>query len=536
MFETILRKPDAILVHHEQGSDIKSDVQVQTELKNDSLQVYVYAYDTPLKYIRLRWNFKEKCTGSILSDAWERGYGDMGWENMHPATSMPWYFYIKDEKTMAGYGVKVRPSALCMWQLDSRGVSLWLDVRNGGFGVLLKGRRIKACSIVYEQYSLEGKHSFEIAQEFCKKMCEDPIFPTSPVYGANNWYYAYGHSSREEILNDTKYLMSMCKDNANPPFMVIDDCWQLKRSDSYIGGPWISNDKFGDMKSLIDQIKEEGARPGIWMRFLLDNSEEVPQECRLASGYLDPSHPLVLEHIQEDIERVCSWGIELIKHDFTTFDIFGKWGFQMHPTMTEDGWHFYNRNLTSAEIVVNLYTAILEAAKKTNTLILGCNTIGHLGAGLMHMNRSGDDTSGKLWERSLRMGVNTLAFRLPQHKTFYDIDADCLGIMETLPWKQNRLWAKLLAYSGTSLFVSAKPGVLSETEKEELSSYLAINSIQTNKAIPLDWEETVFPEEWKIDEEIVSFAWDYENGLTGLQGRGKAWDFAFLNEITDHLW
>ena len=46
----------------------------------------------------------------------------------------------------------------------------------------------------------------------------------------------------------------------------------------------------------------------------------------------------------------------------------------------------------------------------------------------MHLNRTGDDTSGRIWERTRRMGVNTLAFRLPQHNTFYHIDADCVGI------------------------------------------------------------------------------------------------------------
>lgn len=89
-------------------------------------------------------------------------------------------------------------------------------------------------------------------------------------------------------------------------------------------------------------------------------------------------------------------------------------------------------------------------------MIIGCNTIGHLGAGLMHLNRTGDDTSGRIWERTRRMGVNTLAFRLPQHNTFYHIDADCVGIFGMIPWEKNRQWADVLAKSGTPLFVSGK--------------------------------------------------------------------------------
>ena len=52
----------------------------------------------------------------------------------------------------------------------------------------------------------------------------------------------------------------------------------------------------------------------------------------------------------------------------------------------------------------------------------------------LDLNRTGDDTSGRIWERTKRMGVNTLAFRLPQHNTFYHIDADCVGIFRKDPW------------------------------------------------------------------------------------------------------
>ena len=128
------------------------------------------------------------------------------------------------------------------------------------------------------------------------------------------------------------------------------------------------------------------------------------------NGCLDPSNPQALEYIKRDVKRICDWGYTLIKHDFSTFDLFGRWGFEMNPLVTKDGWHFYDESMTSAEVVKLLYKAILEASKETNTIILGCNAIGHLGAGLMHMNRTGDDTSGLNWERTRSMGINTLAF------------------------------------------------------------------------------------------------------------------------------
>ena len=130
----------------------------------------------------------------------------------------------------------------------------------------------------------------------------------------------------------------------------------------------------------------------------------------------------------------------------------------------------------------------------------------------MHMQRTGDDTSGKTWERTKMMGVNTLAFCLPQHGTFFDIDADCVGIMGKIPWKLNSQWADLVTRSGTSLFVSAKPGVLNETEKEELHQMMLKASLQEEHKIPVDWEYTDCPELWADENEEVEYNWYEEAG------------------------
>ena len=63
------------------------------------------------------------------------------------------------------------------------------------------------------------------------------------------------------------------------------------------------------------------------------------------------------------------------------------------------------------------------------------------------MNRTGDDTNGREWERTRKMGVNTLAFRMIQNGIFYMTDADCVGVMGPVPWSLNRLWLDVLARS-----------------------------------------------------------------------------------------
>lgn len=436
----------------------------------------------------------------------------MEWRGICGSRIMPWYFLISSEDVQWGYGVKVRPSAMCFWQMDSQGITLVLDVRCGGRGVFLEGRTLKVAEIVAMEAERLG--AFEAAKEFCGIMCTDPILPDFPVYGSNNWYYAFGESSEREILRDTDYLLTLTNGAEHMPYMVIDDSWQELRSPEYIGGPWKKgNDRFPDMKRLAEKIKEKGAHTGIWIRFLQNKDEEIRDEWRMKhNGCLDPSRPEVQEYIRKDVKRICEWGYELIKHDFSTYDLFDRWGFEMNPLVTTDGWSFFDKTKTSAEIVKKFYETIYEEAKKYKVLILGCNTIGHLGAGLMHINRIGDDVSGIYWERVRRMGINTLAFRLPQHRVFYEVDADCVGVVGKIPWKLNRQWADVLAESGTPLFVSVLPGVLEENQKEELSQIMYKASGQHKHKIPVDWQETNCPEIWCDETETCTYQWYEEEG------------------------
>lgn len=496
------------------------DINVKLNQDNEHLAIFLTAQTSKVKWIKLRWNnLSWDKNVRFLGDAWERGYGDMEWKGMNPNRFMPWYFCAKSEAKSICYGVKVRPSAMCFWQVDSLGMTLFLDVRCGGSGVNLKGRVIKLADVI--ACEMRDCTSFEAMQEFCGQMCEDPILPKYPVYGSNNWYYAYGKSSESEILADCDYILNLTKDIENKPYMVIDDCWQEHhRLNEYNGGPWTKgNEKFPDMKALADKLVQKGVRPGIWVRLLLNEDENIKNEWRLShNNCIDPTNPEALNYIKEDIKRICNWGYTLIKHDFSTFDLFGKWGFQMSPLVTDDGWHFYDDSLTSAEVVKLLYKAILDAsveASNGEALILGCNTIGHLGAGYMHINRTGDDTSGVIWERTRFMGVNTLAFRLPQHGKFYEIDADCVGIDGGISWSMNKQWADVLAQSGTPLFISVRPNILDETEKQELHEILKVASKQEHHVIPVDWEETTCPEHWQDKDHDIDYKyqWFEETGL-----------------------
>lgn len=529
-----IRTPDYIGIYTENGnenflfsSNIQNDdVIVNVLLKNELLHIDLTADNTPVKYISLRWNFTEQekrlDTVKVYGDVWERGYCDLEWRGIVPDRMMPWVCAVSNgsdqNRDFMGrhtecFGVKTGPCAMCMWQYDTNGLTLWLDVRCGGRGVVLQNRTLSVCDVLFGDY--HNTSAFDALKTFYKSLCDAPLTVDHKVYGTNNWYYAYGKTSHEEILNDTRLLMDCCGELENKPYIVLDDGWQKNSCDA----PWniLREGKFYDMKALADQMKEMGARPGLWIRPLSDQKFEVTNKdsdmrSHCNNLYLDASHPQVLKYVENLINMICDWGYTLIKHDFSTYDMLGYWGFERPREFAKDGWSFYNRNKTTAEIILDFYRVIYNASKG-RAIVLGCNVIGHLAAGFVHLNRTGDDTSGREWERVRKYGVNALAFRMLHHEAFFLADADCVGIMGEIDWDMNREWMTAVANSGTPLFVSPKPNVMSSAQLEELKQAYKINSVQQDELIPLDWMENVTPEKWLLNGKEKQFNWYEKTGI-----------------------
>lgn len=506
MMIDILRKPDDMIVHSYNGNE---DIVVETELVGRKLNLYVTANKSHPIFVTLRWNYKADEPVRIMGDKWERSYADLEWRSLNGENFMPWYFLASNGKDTTCCGVEVRPNSFVCFQYDASGVTAWVDLRNGATGVHLNGRRLHACTFLCEHY--EGMSEFKAAQKFCKVMCTDPILPKEPVYGSNNWYYAYGKSSYEEIMQDADLIAMLAGQNENKPYMVIDDGWSVNSC----CGPWVPNERYGDMKKIADEFKAKGLKPGIWFRPLHDTEAyEQHPEWRISrivnneeqKFYLDPSNPEVKQYLRDTIRKITGWGYQLIKHDFSTFDLFGDYGAALNGKITTkySGWSFYDRTKTNAEIVLDFYKLIREEAG--DAVIIGCNTISHLCAGLVEVNRTGDDTSGNHWSRTRALGINTLAFRLCQNKAFYMVDADCVGVRPNgVPWKMNRKWLDLLAKSGSPLFASINPSELTEEMKKDFIEAYKINSVQKDEAEPLDWTYNNEPHKWLINGEVVEY-------------------------------
>lgn len=488
-------------------------ILVELENKNGGVSVALSANE-PVKGICLRWKGEFSKTTRVLGDHWERAYADLGFISIRPERMLPWYFLANDGVKTDCYGVKTGPNAFCMFYASAEGIDMVADVRNGTNGVKLNGRRLEVCTVVSRE-GKENESAFEAGRAFCRMMCEAPRLPKAPVYGSNNWYYAGGEITNSSVLEDVKLIAELTDGLENRPFMVIDDGWQVKHKGGwggYNGGPWNKgNEDFPDMGALAAKMREYDVLPGIWMRPLHYRGEEYDKlGGRLRNeDVLDPTLPAVKELIAKEVKGITDWGYKLIKHDFSSVDITGRWGVGMiGSSVTGGDWGFSDDSRTTAEIVLDFYNIIRKAAG--DAYIIGCNTFSHLSAGIFELQRIGDDTSGHDWVRTRRYGVNTLAFRAIQHDAFYSADADCIGLTGQIPWELNRQWLELLAKSGTPLFVAPDPKVITDEQRNDLRRACEIASKPQPLGEPVDWLNNDCPAVWRFGDEERTFNWiDY---------------------------
>lgn len=500
--------PDRMLRAGANGRFEDAGIVVTLTPSANAVRVQLSSPQTAVRRIRLRWRGRLDDARLVLGDAWERGYGDLEWRGFVPDRVMPWYVATTDGHVAHAYGVRTGANALCFWQIDPQGLTLWADVRSGGVGVELGSRELIVCDIVSREGHAD-ESAFAAIHAFSRQMCASARMPAQPLYGSNDWYWAYGRNSSATVLADADHIVELSPAGENRPFAVIDDGWQPERGQAKSGvGTWDrGNEKFGDMAGLAADIRRKGARPGIWIRPLLAPADardtwRLPRDRAI----LDPTLPDALKKISDDIARVRAWGYELIKHDYSTFDIFGRWGSTMGDALTRDGWTFAEGpKRTTAEVIGELYRTIRQAAD--GAIVIGCNTVSHLSAGVFDVCRVGDDTSGHEWARTRKMGVNTLAFRGAQHGAFYVADADCVGVTTAVPWSFNRQWLDLLSRSGTMLFVSLAPDALSDDVRRDLRAAFARAAGSQPLGEPLDWLQTSWPSRWKLMGETTDYDW-----------------------------
>ena len=492
------RAPDAVTID---GGDPGDQLRIEKDGR-----IFLKSQN-PVSTVELSWKADLSDAEKSYRGDWERTYGTMSWGEIDANRPHPWYCLVKGADRTDGYGVEVQPAAFARWHVGRDSIRLVLDVRAGNRPVRLRGRELELCRVVSRR-GKPGERPFIAGREFCRAMCPKPRLPKSPVYGFNDWYCSYGSNTAENFFADAKEIVDLCEGLENRPFLVVDDGWQNSKARKGDAAPelqWRSHNKFWGMPmdEFCRRVKAMNARPGLWYRPLWDGE--------LKSKIVDPTDPRWEKQIREDMACFRAWGIELVKIDFITFDWGGTWHFKLldAPYKTVNDWADDSR--TGAEVVRGLYRTMREAAGD-NVYIIGCNALDHFAAGLFELQRIGDDTSGKEWSRTRKMGPNTLGMRSTHDRTFYAADADCVALYtrKGIPWRKNRQWLDLVARSGTSLFISWKREFLNPEIKEAFRKALKTASKERKTGEPLDWTDHIRPLEWRFDGEdaVQTYNWN----------------------------
>lgn len=238
------------------------DTEVSLKTNGDAVGVYLQSPITAITGVRLKWKYQVKPTTKTLGDHWERTYGDAGWKNTSSDIKNAWYVLLYDDKQVVCFGVKTGCNAICWWTVNKNSLELTLDTHSGGVGVQLGDRKLHAADIVTDE-NTAAETPFFTARRFCKIMCEKPRLPKQPVYGINDWYYAYGNNSAKLIKEQTALMADLVTDTNNRPFSVIDAGWAVYSPLLPGDGGWADdfsrpNDKFKDMHLMAGDIVKLG--------------------------------------------------------------------------------------------------------------------------------------------------------------------------------------------------------------------------------------------------------------------------------------
>jgi alpha-galactosidase len=156
-------------------------------------------------------------------------------------------------------------------------------------------------SIILKATSRHGS-----SQRTFKIVVGDTLAMTPPM-GWNSWYIHYNRVTEQHMRNAADTMIESGMADAGYMYVNIDDCWMKERGDE----PYrdedkavLTNDKFPDIKSMVDYIHGKGLRAGTYIG-------PGPWTC---AGYVGS-----YQHEQIDAERFAEWGFDFLKYDWCSY-------------------------------------------------------------------------------------------------------------------------------------------------------------------------------------------------------------------------
>lgn len=144
----------------------------------------------------------------------------------------------------------------------------------------------------------------------------------TPPMGWNSWN-AFGASvTQQKVMQAAKAMHESGLSQYGYSYINIDDGWQGKRGGKY--NAIMPNEKFPDMKALVDYIHSLGLKAGIY------SSPWVTTYAGYVGGSADNANGTILEKQREcgqfkfhnqDVKQWAEWGFDYLKYDWNPNDI-----------------------------------------------------------------------------------------------------------------------------------------------------------------------------------------------------------------------
>lgn len=330
-----------------------------------------------------------------------------------------------------------------------------------------------------------------------------PATETKAHAGYNTWEYYREGITAKTCLQDLEALASNEKTRDKIRYFILDHGWQKACGD------WVFDvEKFGmDAEEWCRRVEEKGMIPGLWTApFLAEDSviRKLGAEP-LNVGWnktfvLDPSDPVVIDHVCGQIKNLAAAGFKYFKTDFLSQA--NKLG--MRP---------YKHGNRTGEAVFRHFFKRLREAIGDDAFWLACGTDIASCAGVVDAARIATDVKAN-WNLLKQRLLPTIMGRFWMHGNLWINDADFLllkgdhlkpGCPHTLndnnriPYQglshdEAILWAATLVITGSLVTWSDSPGVIDANGVDIVSR--CVDHCGGPSGVPLDFGEKPLPERW----------------------------------------
>src|SRR5216683_5898247 len=138
--------------------------------------------------------------------------------------------------------------------------------------------------------------AFTIGSTLCAGAADSGVANTPPM-GWNSWNHFACKVTADDVRASADAIASNGMKDAGYVYVNIDDCWEGSRDEQ---GRIQPNQKFDDMKALVDYVHSKGLKIGIY-------SSPGPKTCAKYEGSYG--------HEEQDAQQYAEWGIDYLKYD-----------------------------------------------------------------------------------------------------------------------------------------------------------------------------------------------------------------------------